>query len=317
MTISINGIYVKIAQMSVKGGSVKGGQDSSIKGAREPTSVQETVNLNTGLKLDKYDHRDQVKVYGAPHIPSKDEHPEADLREYIINIYTQGKMNSCAANVICAAYELLRNKQIKQAGGYSYSYSVGVSRLFVYYNSRVYENDTENDGGATFRDTLKTMILDGVCKENLWPYEVSKVSVKPTSECYADARGNNIRKFESLQQNLDQLRACLKDGYPFAFGFRIYKSFLATAEAGMMPAPTDEEIQTTPDPLMHGVLAVGYNDHTERITVLASWGSSYGDRGYFYMPYKSITDPRIAFNFWKLSEVSQQEEVHVVIHTLP
>ena len=50
----------------------------------------------------------------------------------------------------------------------------------------------------------------------------------------------------------------------------------------------------------HAVIAVGYDDSTSRITVQNSWGTSWGDKGYFYMPYQYITNTNLADDFWTI-----------------
>jgi C1A family cysteine protease len=40
----------------------------------------------------------------------------------------------------------------------------------------------------------------------------------------------------------------------------------------------------------HCVLLVGFNDATQMFTCLNSWGPSWGNNGYFYMPYAYILD---------------------------
>ena len=279
---------------------------------QQPNSVRDILPYYTGLKRDEPDLRDFEKVYGAPQIPSTDEHPVVDLRKYVHHIFTQGNINSCGANVICAAYELELNKQAAAISNTYYNFES--SRLFVYYNARRYAKKADIDDGASIRATLKAMFIVGTCSESLWPYNIEKVLQPPPMTCYRAALGNKIRSFEYLNQDLHQFRACLKDEFPIAFGFKIYKSFLITKNEGLMPVPSDEEIQNTPDPELHGVLAVGYNDNSECITVLNCWGESFGDRGYFYMPYKVIIDPRLAFDFWKIGEVQANITNTVVVN---
>ena len=281
----------------------------SLKVAQEVCTPAQTLGYRTGLKPDRHDPKDFERVYGAPDIPASDEHPIIDLRKYIHQVYEQGNLGTCAACAICAAYELLLKKEAEPMD-YSY-YHFDSSRLFLYYNSREYEGNTGVDSGAPFCDTLKAIHVKGICRESLWPYKTRKFADRPTPACYDDAKGKTISKYERLRQDIDQFRACLKEGYPFAFGFSMYNSFIIKKN-GLMPMPSDKEIASTSEPDMHGVLAVGYNDNTQCITVLNSWGKSFGDKGYFYMPYKYISNPKLAHNFWKIEK--SREEIKIVIH---
>jgi hypothetical protein len=42
---------------------------------------------------------------------------------------------------------------------------------------------------------------------------------------------------------------------------------------------------------------VGYNDTTQLFTVVNSWGTGWGKKGYCYFPYKYLTDPNLAMDF--------------------
>ena len=264
-------------------------------------------------KPDKPDPRDVIKVYGAPDIPSTEDHPVVDLRKYVTQVYTQGLLGSCAACTVCAAYKLERARQSIEKG-YAHYQAEDVSRLFLYYNSREYDNSTGVDDGASLRDTLKAINSKGVCKESFFPYDIKNFAQKPTQASYDDAEGNIIKKYALLRQDIDQFRACLKAGYPVAFCFRIYKDFsmITRRDKGMMPTPSDNELNTT-RPGGHGSLLVGYNDNTQLFTVLNSWGEGFGDHGYFYMPYKFIMNPKSAFNFWKIEEVSQKFKIEIQV----
>ena len=282
--------------------------------------VDTSIGHHTGCKPDRPDPRDLVKVYGSSNIPSADSHPEVDLRKYVLKVFDQGKkLGCCVASAVCSAYELELNKEAEPHGYYYYHFDP--SRLFLYYNSRIVEKATEIDAGASIKDTLDSVHTLGVCRESLWPYKVRKFAVKPPDACYEDALGKTISKYESLKQDINQFRACLKEGNPFVFGFRVYNSFIIKKD-GLMPMPSAQEIKSYTEPFGHSVLAVGYNDHTECITVLNSWGESWGDKGYFYMPYKYITDPLQARDFWKIEKANENIEIvipsnkiDIVIHS--
>ena len=54
----------------------------------------------------------------------------------------------------------------------------------------------------------------------------------------------------------------------------------------------------------HAVLIVGYNDTTQRFIVRNSWGTGWGDKGYFYMPYQVIQNVSMSSDFWVINAVS-------------
>jgi C1A family cysteine protease len=50
----------------------------------------------------------------------------------------------------------------------------------------------------------------------------------------------------------------------------------------------------------HAVLAVGYDDDTRQLTVRNSWGASWGQKGYFRMPYGYIENASLSDDFWTI-----------------
>ena len=257
---------------------------------------------STGGRRDAPDSRDYKRVYGDDMIPSRDTHPKVDLRKYVDRVYNQGSLGSCTANALCSAFSLEWKRQAKEDGVRHTPFNP--SRLFVFYNSRICEGDTNADTGVTLRFALLAMNYIGVCREETWRYDEGKFADKPSIPAYLEGQGSKIVKYETLNQDIHQFRACLKAGFPFAFIMEIYGSFLdLSKKKGVMPIPSDEEIQNF-EPLLHAVLAVGYDDTKDHIIVLNSWGKKFGDNGYFYMPYAYITTPRRAFDFWKIERVS-------------
>ena len=62
-----------------------------------------------------------------------------------------------------------------------------------------------------------------------------------------------------------------------------------------MPMPTKDEILLE-NPTLHADLALGYDD-AQRITILNSWGRSFGNDEYFQMPYEYILNKTRAYFF--------------------
>lgn len=253
-----------------------------------------------GALRDTDDPRDFIKEYGATAIPNVEDHPVVDLSEYVDHVYDQGELRSCTANALCSAYGLNLTKQSKTDSRYKY---FDPSRLFVYYNARAYTGRQAENVGLTGRDAIKAIHEKGVCKESTWPYVASQIAVKPTAAAVEDAHGNTISKYERLHQDLDQFRACLKSGHPFILGFEVYKSFYETDKKGKMPIPSPAE--TAEDSRGgHCVLIVGYNEKEKSLKALNSWGETFADKGFFYLPYAYAMTSH-CFSFWKITYASE------------
>ena len=241
---------------------------------------------------DLPDHRD--RMYQAPTRILEALPPSVTLRAGCPPVYDQGELGSCTANAIAGALEFDQMKQQLD--------DVFVpSRLFIYYNERVIEHTVDEDSGAMLRDGIKSVAKEGAPHEALWPYEIGKFRAKPTARAYSDALKHRAILYQRLTQSLPQFKACLADGYPFVFGFAVYESFESdvVARTGRVPMPKPKEKQLGG----HAVLAVGYDDATERILARNSWGSKWGLAGYFTMPYDYITDNNLADDFWTIKRL--------------
>lgn len=252
-------------------------------------TVTETTR-KYGWKRDLPDHRDIKHVFSIAltAIPTL-----VDLRANCPPVYDQGQLGSCTANAIAAAYEFDQMKQKDQA--------FTPSRLFIYYNERALEHTVPYDSGASIRDSAITIQTSGVCPETMWPYIISEFTQKPLPNCYSTAALHKSLQHRSVTQDLTDIKACLASGFPFVFGFTVYSSFESpqVAATGKMPMPQPHEQMLGG----HAVMAVGYNDATQQVIVRNSWGASWGDKGYFYMPYAYITNPSLASDFWTVSQI--------------
>jgi len=249
--------------------------------------IRTTVRM--GWKPDLPDFRDRHLAIHAHHklnLPRK-----VDLRpKEHFEIYDQGHLGSCTANAIGAAFHF---DQIRQG-----IKDFTPSRLFIYYNERVMEGSVMSDNGASLRDGIKSVHKLGVCPEKLWPYMVGRFTERPAESCYKAAHHHRAKEYARVNQNLEALKACIADGFPFVFGFTVFSSFhtCCVSWTGRMQMPTAHD-----KPLGgHAVMACGYDDNSEVFIVRNSWGHGWGDSGYFYMPYAYITNPRLAQDFWAI-----------------
>jgi C1A family cysteine protease len=236
-------------------------------------------------KIDTRDHPYRLTGATQPNI--------VDLRQYCSSIEDQGKLGSCTGNAIAGAIELLHKRQ---------SRTLDISRLFIYYYERKFIGTVNYDSGAYIRDGIKACYTYGAPTENLWPYNISKFKMQPHKTAIVDALK---RKVTSYQRALDfnQVMDSITSGYPVTIGFNVYSSFdsPAVAKTGIMPYPNVNKERLLGG---HAVLIVGYNKTNNTFIVRNSWGTRWGDNGYFYMPFQVIQNTSMSRDFWVIKSIA-------------
>lgn len=255
-----------------------------------------------GWVADLPDHRDFL--FAAPQsvvaaLPAK-----VDLRKQCPAVYNQGRIGSCTANATAAAVQFTRLKQ-------GHKPDFVPSRLFIYWNERNIEHTVPLDNGAQLRDGIKVAAKIGVCPETEWTYDDTpadenthlwptgaKPTQRPPNSAFSSAKNFQAISYQRVSRTLAQMKGCLAAGYPFVFGFTVYEAFesLAVAKSGVLNMPTSAEQAIGG----HAVLAVGYDEASQRFIVRNSWGTGWGQKGYFTIPYTYLLDANLADDFWTI-----------------
>lgn len=112
----------------------------------------------------------------------------------------------------------------------------------------------------------------------------------------------------SPPQLVERIKANLAAGLPSMFGFTVYSSLSQGGSGGEIPFPAPPESVRGG----HAVVAVGYDDGKTiknpnaggpktkgAFLIRNSWGSSWGDGGYGWLPYE-YTLRGLAVDWWSL-----------------
>ncbi|MCX6243229.1 MAG: C1 family peptidase [Bacteroidetes bacterium] len=241
-----------------------------------------------GWQPDLPDQRDFS--YSAPRAMLLKLPVKVDLRSTCPPVYNQGQLGSCTANAIGAAFQFGQMKQGLD--------TFMPSRLFIYYNERVIEDSVDSDNGAQIRDGIKTVNKQGVCREEIWNYDLNQFTKKPPAKCYKDALSNQVLSYQRVVRDVKHMKGCLAEGYPFVFGFTVYNSFESGSveKTGKLDMPKKNEGVVGG----HAVLAVGYDDTRKRFIIRNSYGPDWGLKGYFTMPYQYLEDDNLSDDFWTI-----------------
>jgi len=231
------------------------------------------------LRPDIEDLRD--KVFRATLYKTKAALPKVvDLRSGCSPVVDQGELGSCTANAIASG--LREYRELSNGNPL-----IPLSRLWLYWEEREIEGTVNEDAGAEIRDGMKVLQQIGCAPETDWPYDITKFSQTPPPQSTKDASPFKIAEYHRVT-DLTALKTVLAEGYPVVIGIKVYESFESeqVAQTGNVPLPKrGEKLQGG-----HAVLVVGYKDdatYKSRGVVICrnSWGESWGDKGYFYLPY--------------------------------
>jgi C1A family cysteine protease len=230
-----------------------------------------------------------------------------DLRKWCSPIENQLNIGSCTAHAGVGLFEYFERR--------AFGKHIDASRLFLYKTTRDLMQVT-GDTGAYLRTTMGAMSLFGVPPEKYWPYIVSKFDIEPAPFLYAFAdKFNALTYFRldppgiSTSALLASIKANIAAGIPSMFGFTVYDSIRQAATTGKIPLPCSGESILGG----HAIDAVGYDDNmkinnancdlvtTGAFLIRNSWGTSWGDKGYGWLPYEYVLKG-LADDWWTLTK---------------
>lgn len=214
------------------------------------------------------------------HLPDR-----VDLRKWDSPIESQLDLGSCTANALASAYELMLLKEQPKE-------FAELSRLFIYYNTRLIEGNLNEDSGGYIATGIDSLVKYGACAESLWTYNPDDFMTPPPASCYKDAEKRKITSYKQLSGVNDIIDA-LANGIPVAFGMAVYDGFMDLdrfSSVVQMPY-TDEPVTGG-----HAMCMVGYDLPKKLFLAKNSFGTSWGNRGYCWIPFAYARED--IFDIW-------------------
>ena len=214
--------------------------------------------------------------------------------EYFITEYTpisnQGGLNSCVGNSSTDALEILMGQKGKV---------VQLSRLFTYYNARLYHNAQKIDDGTMIRYAFNSFQRYGACLESTWQYDEAQVFKQPLLESYKEGQDNLITAYykinESGKERSDAIETAIRSGHPVCFGCPVskeYTEYWNGDENKVWLAPTSNIVGGHAEL----ITAVRYKNGRQ-FYIRNSWGEKWGIQGHSWFD-SSYIEWEQATDFW-------------------
>jgi C1A family cysteine protease len=209
---------------------------------------------------------------------------KVDLRPLMTAVEDQGQTSSCVANAVVGAYEYWIKKAARV--------DENISRLFVYYNARWRGGSQDKDDGSVIQLAMEGLAKFGACSEKVWPFDKKLIVQKPGAEAYKDAAPRRVQDMAQVPLTVEAWKQALAEGKPIVFGCLLFDSFdQCQKRGGVVPMPDPKDLARSKHS-GHSMCAVGYSDTEKVFIVRNSWGAEWGDKGYCYMPYAYLMNPK-------------------------
>jgi C1A family cysteine protease len=236
-----------------------------------------------GYVQDGADPRDNLfagQYDSTKHLPDR-----IDFRGNLPPCYNQGLLDACVANAVAIPFFMAK--------------AIEPSRLFIHYNGRsVLEPQAfVADKGCRIRDAIKMLAKFGAPIDVTWPYKENMVQVQPSPAVYREAERYKGLKYWRIVTLNDMLQ-CLAAGSPFVAGLALTAEFksIRVENTGVVNTPLPS------DPIVggHAVTVVGYDKAAKRFICRNSWGSYWGQDGYFTIPFDYLSNTKFCLDMWTL-----------------
>lgn len=229
---------------------------------------------------------------------SIEQRQKVDLREFASPIKTQGPLGSCSAHSVTSAYENLVRRKYP-------AYFTQLSRLYLYYHSRLIEYTVSEDSGVeTLRSDMQALAKYGISAEEFWPYDIEKFKEQPSPHAYADAPKRTVIGYAMLTDN-DQTISALNDNYPVVVGLNVFSGFEnLTKDNSMLTMPSAGQAPEGG----HSITLVGYSIPDQVFYAQNSFGKYWGDNGYCTIPFAYAKEH--VFDRW-MFDINDQQITYV------
>lgn len=231
---------------------------------------------NLGVKPSPYDYRDYAVKAIIPEIslPATVRHDHK-----IKKVLDQGFCGTCVGkgtNAIMSAH-----------------YNQNFSSLFIYTLCK--ERDGfPNEEGTFPRIAMKVITQEGTCLDQTLPYStLNTCTLLPsiTGKMLVEAANYTAKEY-ARAWNLYDIKSGIAANCLVGATFYIGYNWIYYKEGVIQESPRLDAIG------LHWVALCGYDDNIQAVRGVNSWGTSWGEGGFFWVPYSAFQENKSCAEAW-------------------
>lgn len=197
-----------------------------------------------------------------------------DLSSNFPNPGDQGNQNSCVGWATAYA---LKSYQEKVETGWALNTPKHLFSPSFLYNQINYGQDN----GSYIYEALDLAVNKGLATLSTMPYSDSNYLTQPSAQALSEAANYKAKSWYRVNDT-SQIKAAIANRKPVVGGISVYNDIYNLRG-------NDSVYNTTTGSRLggHAITIVGYDDNRYggAFKVINSWGQTWGDGGYFWMPY--------------------------------
>lgn len=202
-----------------------------------------------------------------------------DLEGFCPPIQHQGSYSSCVGHAVARALAIRLRFQLE--GRWL------PSPLQLWRYGREALGVVAEDEGTIAGDVLAAAHTRGFGADEYFPYATSGGAfAQPLPrELVVDSEQHRLITSEPLDYDVDTWRWELACGHPLVIGVRVFDGLYTPSRDGTIALPSG------PERGGHSMCVVGYDDDRQALRLHNSWGTSWGDLGRGWIPYRYLLNP--------------------------
>lgn len=231
------------------------------------------MDKRLGWRKDKYDSRDYLYVK-LPPVKIPDAY---SLIEYVPEVRDQGQVGSCVGFGIGGNLTGWANK----LGVFTSWFSP----TWIYNGARYIEGTLTEDAGAYPRDALEWLVDKGCLLEEFWPYDPYALdTTSPPSRLEPEAARHPLLAYYRVTGGTEGICSALASGHFVSIGVPWFWLWMDSTDGNLPEVDYDEDDIAGG----HEVYLYGYDKAKAVFYGVNSWGTEWGDKGKFTMPFSAF-----------------------------